>query len=82
MEAIITVFSVEVLQTAYYKSLLIGYGIAVACQDHTYRSIVLKLQVDLIQCAVHTGFHHFDNIILHTRQYHLRLRITESGIVF
>ena len=82
METIITVFSVEVLQTVYHESLLIGYGIAVACQNHTYRSIVFKLKVDLIQCAIHTGLHHFDDIVLHTGQYHLRLRVAESGIVF
>ena len=81
METIIAVFSVELLQSVYHITLLIGYRIAITGQNHTDCSIVFKLQIDLIQSTVHTSLHDLDNIVLHAGQYHLCLRVTESCIV-
>ena len=50
-------------------------------QHHADRRVVLKIQLYLIQSAVHARLKHVHNIVLHPRQYHLGLRVAEPGVV-
>ena len=56
--------------------------IACGCQNNTDCSVVLKLQIDLIQGTVDTGLEQIHQIVLHARKHNLGLRVTESCIVF
>ena len=73
---------VKFFQSADRNAFLVRYRIAFARQYHTDSRIVLELQIYLIQCSIDTCFHHFDDIILHSRKYNLCLRVSESCIVF
>ena len=72
----------KILESADQISFFICFRIPVGSQHNADRRVILKLQLNLIQRAVHTGLKHFHDIILHTRQYDLSLRIPESRIVF
>ena len=82
METIITILTFEVLKSVHRNTFFIFHRISVTCKDYTYCRIILKLKIYLIQSSVYTGFHHFDDIVLHTRKNNLRFRIAKTGIIF
>ena len=63
-------------------SFFIAHRVSVGCKHNANCGIVLKLQIHLIQCSVNACFHHFNNIIFHSRQDNLRFRISETCIIF
>ena len=81
MEAVIAVMFLELVKTSDREAFVIFHRIAVGCEHHADRCVILKLKIDLIQCTVDAGFDHIDDIIFHTRQYNLRFRVAEAGIV-
>ena len=81
MEAVISRVIFEILQPADRVSLLIGYRIAVARENDRDAGIIHELQIDLIQCAVDAGLKDIHDIIFHSWQNDLCLRITEARIV-
>ena len=82
MEAVQVLPSLQILQSVNDLSLFVGGRIPSACHDNAHRRIVCELQFHLVQRAVNAGIHHIDDVRLHPRQHHLRLRIAESGVVF
>ena len=55
--------------------------VACGCQNNADCSVVLKLQIDLIQGTVDTGLEQIHQIVLHARKHNLSLRVTESSVV-
>ena len=82
METVVSVFVLKILKALDWNSFFVFYRIALTCQNHTYCCIVFKLQIYLIKSTINAGFHHLNDIIFHSGQYHLGFRISESGIIF
>ena len=72
----------ELFQSCDRKTFLVAYRISFRCKYNADCCIVFKLKINLIQCSVNTCFHNFKDIILHTRKYNLRFRISKTGVVF
>ena len=82
METVVSVFVLKILKSMDRDTFFVFYRISITCKNNTNRCIVLKFQIDLIKFAVYTGFHYFNDIILHTRKNNLCLRIPKSCIIF
>ena len=82
METIIITFFVKFLKSGNFKSFLIRFRIAFGSQYHTYRGVIFKLQIHLIQCSVNTCVYHIHNVIFHTAKHYLCLRISEACVKF
>ena len=74
--------ALEMFKTMDWESFFIFYRITFTCQNDADCCIVLKLQIDLVKGAIHACLKYIHNIIFHTWENYLCLRITESGIVF
>lgn len=82
METVIAVFVLKILKSMDRDTFFVFTGIhhlarttQTAALSSNFRSIWIKF-------AVYTGFHYFNDIILHTRKNNLCLRITKSCIIF
>ena len=82
METIISIFTFKVFKSIHWNALFVFYRISFTCKDHTYSRIILKFQLYLIQCSIHTGFHNFYNICFHSWKYNLCFRISKPCIIF
>mgnify|MGYP001704768214 CR=1 FL=1 len=74
--------ALEMFKTMDWESFFVFYRITIGCQYHADCRIVLKLQINLVKGAIHACLKDIHDIIFHTWENYLRLRITESGIVF
>ena len=82
METVVSVFILEVFKALDRNSLFIFYRISIACKNDAYCCVILEFQINLIQFSVYAGFHHLNDIILHTWKNNLCFRITKSCIIF
>ena len=75
------VLGLGVLDAEDDLALLVLARVARRSKHHAHGPLVVPRQVDVVGTAFGHGHHHVHQVVLQTRQHHLRFRIAEAGVV-